>query len=65
MIAYNLVRCLVARSGDYPESTSFKGACDRANVWAPVLMAMAPGRKRERALGELFEKIVPFPRKKD
>ncbi|MDG2124833.1 MAG: hypothetical protein P8J87_14105 [Verrucomicrobiales bacterium] len=45
MITLNLKRCLVARSGGDLERASFTGACDRANVWAPVMMVLAPGKK--------------------
>lgn len=58
MIAYNLVRCLVARSGGHPERTSFKGACDRANVWAPVLLVMAPGKRRDAVVDELLDAVA-------
>ena len=45
MIAYNLVRCLVGRGGGHPERTSFKGACDRANVWGTVIDGDGTGKE--------------------
>lgn len=48
MIAYNLLRALIARSGADPRRASFKGVVDRLQTWQWVIW-LAPTRREARA----------------
>jgi hypothetical protein len=51
MIAYNLVRALVSRSGADPSRASYKGTLDRIGAWGDLVWA-APSAGRARTLVE-------------
>ena len=58
MIAYNLVRALVSRSGAAPSRASYKGTLDRIDAWGDLVWA-APSANQTRALVEnLLETIA-------
>ena len=58
MIAYNLLRLAVARSGGSPERTSFKGTLDRVQVWEPYIIGESSPRKRAHAVAEMLAAIA-------
>jgi hypothetical protein len=57
MIAYNLLRLAVARSGGLADRTSFKGTVDRVQVWMPHIVSENNARKRAQAVRQMLEAI--------
>lgn len=58
MIAYNLVRAVVARSGADPAAASYKGTLDRIGAWQDMIRS-APGAKAAaRMVGEMLETVA-------
>lgn len=58
MIAYNLLRAVMARAAAPPERASFKGTVDRLQAWSWAIW-LAPTRKRARALvDELLQSVA-------
>ena len=58
MIAYNLLRAVMARAAVRPERASFKGTVDRLHTWSWAIW-LAPTRREARArVQELLESIA-------
>ena len=58
MIAYNLVRALVARSGAPPERASYKGALDKLDAWADLVWAARSRTAARLLVDKLLETIA-------
>ena len=58
MIAYNLVRALVARSGADPARASYKGALDRLDAWGDMVWAARSKRAARLLADKLLETIA-------
>lgn len=56
LIAYNLLRALIASSGT-PAGASFKGTLDRIHRWLPALSETASPKTRKRLVEDLHELI--------
>jgi len=57
MIAYNLLRLAIQRSGGTAGRTSFKGTVDRVQVWAPHIVGETNPRKRTLAAKAMLDAI--------
>ncbi len=58
MIAYNLVRALVARSGAPPARVSYKGALDKLDAWADLVWAARSKTAARILVDKLLETIA-------
>lgn len=58
MIAYNLVRAVVARSGVDAAEASYKGTLDRIGAWQDVVMSAPGGKASARLVGELLATVA-------
>jgi hypothetical protein len=58
MIAYNLLRRLMVRSGGPVERMSFKGTVDRLQTWAWVIWSAPNARRAELCVDHLLETIA-------
>ena len=58
MIAYNLVRALVARSGADPSRASYKGTLDRIGAWGDLVWVAPNERKARQIVDSLLGTIV-------
>jgi hypothetical protein len=58
MIAYNLVRALVARSGADPSRASYKGTVDRIGAWGDLVWVAQNARKARELVDRLLETIA-------
>jgi len=58
MIAYNLIRALIARSGGDPGLVSFKGAVGCAGVWAPLFWGCGTTAKMQRLEARLLDAVA-------
>ena len=58
MIAYNLVRSLMVRSGADPARASFKGTADRIAVWATAAWAAPSEKLAAAAVSALLDTIA-------
>ena len=58
MIAYNLLRRLIARSGGEAARTSFKGSVDRLQTWTWVIWSAPTARQAIRCVKHLLETIA-------
>ena len=61
MIAYNLVRVLVARSGADPARASYKGALDRLDAWGDMVWAVRSKKAAALLVDKLLDTIADDP----
>ena len=58
MIAYNLLRRLIARGGGHAARASFKGTVDRLQTWTWVIWGASTARHATRCLRHLLDTIA-------